>query len=50
MGYRVIRPDAFEWVTRPTSLSPPRRVAELSHLAGFAHTRANVWRYVPPVP
>ena len=25
----------------------PRHVAELSLLAGFAHTRANVWRYEP---
>ena len=25
----------------------PRYVAELSELAGFAHTRANVWRYEP---
>jgi mannose-6-phosphate isomerase-like protein (cupin superfamily) len=24
-----------------------RRVAELSELAGFAHTRANLWRYEP---
>ena len=48
MGYRVIQPDAFEWVTRPHEPDePPRHVAELSHLAGFAHTRANVWRYEP---
>jgi len=26
---------------------PPRHVAELSEPAGFAHTRANVWRYEP---
>ena len=25
----------------------PRHVAELSELAGFAHTRANIWRYEP---
>jgi quercetin dioxygenase-like cupin family protein len=48
VGFRVIRPDGFEWVTRPhESGEPARHVAELSHLAGFAHTRANVWRYEP---
>jgi mannose-6-phosphate isomerase-like protein (cupin superfamily) len=26
---------------------PARHVAELSEVAGFAHTRANVWRYEP---
>ena len=35
-------------VTRPHEPDEaPRHVAELSDLAGFAHTRANVWRYEP---
>ncbi len=48
MGYRVISPDEFEWITRPHETGEPaRHVAELSETAGFAHTRANVWRYEP---
>ena len=48
MAYRVVAPDEFDWITRPhESNEPARRVAELSELAGFAHTRANVWRYEP---
>jgi quercetin dioxygenase-like cupin family protein len=48
VAFRVIRPDALEWKTRPHEPDEaPRHVAELSELAGFAHTRANVWRYEP---
>src|SRR6266536_6204237 len=48
VGFRVILPDELEWTTRPHEPDEaPRRVAELSELAGFAHTRANVWRYEP---
>lgn len=48
MGFRVITPDEFEWITRPHETGEPaRHVAELSDTAGFAHTRANVWRYEP---
>ena len=48
MGARVIRPDELEWITRPHEPDePPRHVAELSERAGFAHTRANIWRYEP---
>jgi quercetin dioxygenase-like cupin family protein len=48
MAFRVILPDDMEWTTRPHSfVEAPRHVAELSELAGFAHTRANVWRYEP---
>ena len=48
MGFRVIRPDELEWITRPHEPGEPaRHVAELSDLAGFAHTRANIWRYEP---
>jgi quercetin dioxygenase-like cupin family protein len=44
----VIRPDEFMWITRPHEPDePPRHVAELSEIAEFAHTRANVWRYEP---
>jgi quercetin dioxygenase-like cupin family protein len=48
MSFRVVRPDDFEWMTRPHEPGEaPRHVAELSEVAGFAHTRANVWRYEP---
>jgi mannose-6-phosphate isomerase-like protein (cupin superfamily) len=48
VGYRVVRPDELEWITRPHEADEPaRHVAELSDLARFAHTRANVWRYEP---
>ena len=48
MGFRVVRPDGLEWITRPHEPGEPaRHVAELSELAGFAHTRANVWCYEP---
>jgi quercetin dioxygenase-like cupin family protein len=48
LGFRVISPDEFEWITRPHDADKPaRHVAELSEAAGFAHTRANVWRYEP---
>jgi quercetin dioxygenase-like cupin family protein len=48
VAYRVITPDRFEWTTRPHEPGEPaRHVAELSEAAGFAHTRANVWRYEP---
>jgi quercetin dioxygenase-like cupin family protein len=46
--FRVIRPDELVWKTRPHEPEEaPRHVAELSDLAGFAHTRANLWRYEP---
>jgi quercetin dioxygenase-like cupin family protein len=48
MPYRVIVPDQHEWITRPHEPGEPaRHVAELSDNAGFAHTRANLWRYEP---
>jgi quercetin dioxygenase-like cupin family protein len=48
MGFRVIRSDDLAWVTRDHDPGEvPRHVAELSERAGFAHTRANVWRYEP---
>ena len=48
MAFRAIRPDDFDWTTRPHEPGEPaRHVAELSELAEFAHTRANVWRYEP---
>jgi len=44
----VIRPGELEWITRPHEPEEPaRHVAELSERAGFAHTRANLWRYEP---
>jgi quercetin dioxygenase-like cupin family protein len=48
MGFRVVEPADFEWLTRPHEPGEPARyVAELSEKAAFAHTRANVWRYEP---
>jgi mannose-6-phosphate isomerase-like protein (cupin superfamily) len=48
LAFRVVRPDELEWITRPRDQGEPaRHVAELSDLAGFAHTRANIWRYEP---
>jgi quercetin dioxygenase-like cupin family protein len=48
MAFRVIHPDELEWATRPHEPGEPaRHVTELSELAGFAHTRANIWRYEP---
>jgi len=48
MPFRVVLPAQWQWLTRPHEPGQPaRHVAELSELAGFAHTRANVWRYEP---
>jgi quercetin dioxygenase-like cupin family protein len=48
VAYDVVRPDEFEWLTRPHEPGEPaRHVAELSERAGFAHVRGNVWRYEP---
>jgi quercetin dioxygenase-like cupin family protein len=48
MAFAVIRPDDLAWITRPHAPGEAaRHVAELSDEAGFAHTRANVWRYEP---
>ena len=46
MGYSVIEPSEFSWITRPHEPGEPaRHVAELSDVLGFAHARGNVWRY-----
>jgi mannose-6-phosphate isomerase-like protein (cupin superfamily) len=48
MAFRKVSPGDFQWITRPHGDGEPaRHVAELSENAGFAHTRANVWRYEP---
>jgi quercetin dioxygenase-like cupin family protein len=48
VGYRVLREDDYDWITRPHEPGEPaRHVAELSEPARFTHTRANVWRYEP---
>ncbi len=48
MPFRVLRPDDLDWVTRPHDVGEaPRHVARLSETAGFAHSRANVWRFEP---
>ena len=48
MDFSVVEPARLEWITRPHEPGEPaRHVAELSEAAGFAHTRANVWRYEP---
>jgi mannose-6-phosphate isomerase-like protein (cupin superfamily) len=48
VAFRVIRPGELSWITRPHEPGQAaRHVAELSDRAGFAHTRANLWRYEP---
>ena len=48
MSFKAIRPDEFEWITRPHEPGEPaRHVAELSDAIGSAHVRGNVWRYDP---
>jgi mannose-6-phosphate isomerase-like protein (cupin superfamily) len=48
MSFRAVDPKRLDWITRPHEPGEPaRHVAELSEHAGFAHTRANVWRYEP---
>jgi mannose-6-phosphate isomerase-like protein (cupin superfamily) len=48
MAFHAVDPSRLEWTTRPHEPGEPaRHVAELSDAAGFAHTRANVWRYEP---
>jgi quercetin dioxygenase-like cupin family protein len=48
MAFRAVSPNDLEWITRPHDVGEPaRHVAELSEVVGFAHTRANVWRYDP---
>jgi mannose-6-phosphate isomerase-like protein (cupin superfamily) len=40
--------DELEWVERPPEGGDAvRRVGALTDLAGFEHTRANLWRYEP---
>ena len=46
MAYSVLRPDEFEWITRPHEAGEPaRHVAELSDRLGLGEVRGNVWRY-----
>jgi mannose-6-phosphate isomerase-like protein (cupin superfamily) len=46
--FRVIAPADLAWITRPHGAGEPaRHVAELSDIAGFSSTRANIWRYEP---
>jgi quercetin dioxygenase-like cupin family protein len=48
MSFHMVIPGDLQWITRPHEPGEPaRHVAELSEPAGFAHTRANVWRYEP---
>lgn len=48
MPFRAVAPSDLVWITRPHEAGEPARyVAELSELAEFAHTRANLWRYEP---
>ena len=48
MAFHVVTPDELDWKTRPHEPGEaPRHVAALSDLAGFAHTRANLWRFEP---
>jgi quercetin dioxygenase-like cupin family protein len=48
MAFRALDPETLDWITRPHEPGEPaRHVAELSEIAGCAHTRANIWRYEP---
>jgi len=48
MSFSIVVPEQLQWTTRPHEPGEPaRHVAELQPLVGFAHTRANVWRYEP---
>jgi mannose-6-phosphate isomerase-like protein (cupin superfamily) len=48
MGFRPVDLEHVEWITRPHEPGEPaRHVAELSDVAGMAHTRANAWIYEP---
>jgi mannose-6-phosphate isomerase-like protein (cupin superfamily) len=46
--YSVVRPADLSWEERPREADESaRHVAPLTDLAGFEHTRANLWRYEP---
>jgi len=46
--FGAARLDELDWITRPHEPGEPaRHVAELSERIGFAHARANIWRYEP---
>ncbi len=48
MAFHVVPLDDLQWITRPHGPGEPaRHVAELSDMAEFKHTRANIWRYEP---
>lgn len=48
MAFAIVSPHELQWTTRPHGPGEPaRHVAELQGAIGFAHTRANVWRYEP---
>lgn len=48
MAYRVVRSGELEWTTRPHEADEsPRHVGNVTDAAGFAHSRANLWRYEP---
>jgi mannose-6-phosphate isomerase-like protein (cupin superfamily) len=48
VAFRRVDASELEWITRPHEPDEPlRHVAELSELAGFDGSRANLWRYEP---
>ena len=48
MAFARVDSSKLEWITRPHEPGKPaRRVAELSELAGFNGSRANLWLYEP---
>src|SRR4051794_11847950 len=48
MAFRVITPGELHWITRPHEPGEPaRHVVEGGEAVGFAHTRANAWRFEP---
>jgi mannose-6-phosphate isomerase-like protein (cupin superfamily) len=48
MAWNLVHPDDLEWTTREGAPGEgDRHVARLTEPAGFANSRANLWRYDP---
>jgi quercetin dioxygenase-like cupin family protein len=48
MGFHVVVPEEFDWITRAHQPGQPaRHVAALSDRLECEHTRGNMWRYEP---
>jgi quercetin dioxygenase-like cupin family protein len=47
VGYSIVRPEELEFEARDGYQGDARSVAALTERLGFAHSRANIWRYPP---